>query len=137
MEANVYPPEERFKKTLLELIDFSGHIIMVGKKRGVRLAVDENVIPWVRSLIWLMSNQSVVKRWINSSKEQWDSILSHDTDDFVANIDKILPDTSQDFQDALVILLRDHRIGDNEKDIFWSYFDALVTQASAYMIENE
>ena len=133
--ANVIPPEDRFKITLLEFLDFSGHIIKIGKERGIKLEVDESVIPWCRNLIWLMPNKVVIKQWMGSSSKHWDHIVKRDTDEFITNIEEILPNTSKDFQDALVVLMRDHRISDNEIKIMWSYFEALVNQASKFDLE--
>jgi hypothetical protein len=133
------PPEERFKRRLIEFIEFTKSVIVEGTAAGIQTPVSPLIMDLSKAFIEKEDAGKIVTTFTIRSLKSWDRIKSHDVE-YIKNagtsvFDGVPQKSVEDFKSLYDVKRPDGTKLFNEtiEAGVWDYFESLVKLAVCYV----
>ncbi len=133
------PPEERFKRRLIEFIEFTKSVIVEGNAAGIQTPVSPLIMDLSKAFIEKEDAGKIVTTFTIRSLKSWDKIKNRDVE-YIKNagssVFEGVPEKSvSDFRNLHDVLRPDGTKLFNEtiQEGIWDYFDSLVKLSVCYV----
>jgi len=133
------PPEERFKRRLIEFIDFTKSVIVEGNSMGIQTPVSPLIMDLSKAFIEKEDAGKIVTTFTIRSLKSWDKIKNRDVE-YIKNSGSSVfegcpPKAVEDMKLLHDILRPDGTklFNDTVQAGIWDYFDSLVKLSVCYV----
>jgi len=133
------PPEERFKRRLLEFIEFTKSVIVEGNAAGIQTPVSPLIMDLSKAFIEKEDAGKIVTTFTIRSLKSWDKIKNRDVEyikNAGSNIFEGVPEKSVADMKLLHDVLRPdgtRLFNETVQEGIWGYFDSLVKLSVCYV----
>jgi hypothetical protein len=133
------PPEERFKRRLLEFIEFTKSVIVEGNAAGIQTPVSPLIMDLSKAFIEKEDAGKIVTTFTIRSLKSWDKIKNRDVEyikNAGSNIFEGVPEKSVAEIKVLQDVLRPdgtRLFNETVQEGIWGYFDSLVKLSVCYV----
>lgn len=131
------PEEERFKGTVVELLDFiNTDIISDLNKRNIKIGIDKGLIILGIEAIGQFDNNEFITGFIEKSNSHWSEIKSRNEIFFIRHSGEIFKMAPLFLVKAFTDLFNQNLLSNDNKESMWEFFESMVRICIKYIHKN-